>query len=187
MFIMKKNFLQDVIPPVQRRSIRDIPIPNGPKHSNHYVEDEKEHQDIHLNKIHKREQEIEDTEDIEDDEELEELEEIESPKQSVRENIKREYLEEKPEKKGFSKFVIFIVLIAFVAGLVFLNRTNAEVALVPKKAELNVSQNFDMFDKNKDSEKGIGIGYKKLEIQKSASISIDPSVKKMLVKKLLEK
>lgn len=120
---MKKNFLQDVVPASQKRSIRDIPLPS--------------HKGADIKKAAKpriQREEIEQEEVFYKEEPVrvveEEQEEYEPPRKS----------KTRRRKTGFGRKVTYGVFIGIIACLLFfVSRTNATITITPKKVNQEVN------------------------------------------------
>lgn len=165
---MKKNYLQDVIPPNQKRSIRDIPLPNSKeqKKTIHPVESPLEEE--------KKNNKIEDV--------RPKSEPIYTPPVSPtppsppEEDEHTEYLfSEKPKKKKKSKKLIYIIILLLIifAGW-FLNRSKAEVIVYAKSENTFAQNEFNISDKNL-SDSTNDLGYKILRIEKEVDTVVEPT------------
>lgn len=148
---MKKNFLQDVIPPSQKRSIRDIPLPNSERPASNSVPASKEAPQ----------------------KPTERGEDIKLPPKPPKDTFEDFSFDEKP--KGKKRIWIIAILIIIILGvLFFLNRSGAEIIVYPKTETVSMEESFDFYEKNSDEEI-VGVGYKKLSIEKEVATKVNAS------------
>jgi hypothetical protein len=155
--IMKRNFLQDVIPPNQKRSIRNIPISRRRSELS-------DHRDngINDNDVHPRMNDIKSSNSI--------------PPEPIKNS--NDYFEEYDQENswGFKKWVIGIILIlvAFPLLYVFVFRQKAEIVVEPKTETAYASANFEISKNN--VEKGDSyIDFKVSKIEKQSSSVVKAS------------
>lgn len=126
---MKKNFLQDVVPASQKRSIRDIPLPAHKEPRIKRVVKQRIHQ-----------------EEFDQQEEVEEVKTsyVEEPVR-VQEEDEDEYVPQrqpksKKKRSGFGKKITYGVLAGIaICLLFFVSKTNATITITPKKVNQEVS------------------------------------------------
>lgn len=167
---MKKNYLQDVIPPNQKRSIRDIPLPNSKEAKEKAKPTEEVSEkapepvikkpsmgDVKIKKVSS--QDPEQT----------------SYQEPPRETPPSDFdFSEKPQKRKNKKTVYAVLIVLIIFAGWFLNRSKAEV-IVYSKSESTFAQNeFNIADKNLDMNEGV-LGYKTLKIEKEVQTTVDPT------------
>ena len=126
---MKKNFLQDVVPASQKRSIRDIPLPAHKEPRIKRVVKQRIHQ-----------------EEFDQQEEVEEVKTsyVEEPVR-VQEEDEDEYVPQrqpksKKKRSGFGKKITYGVLAGIaICLLFFVSKTNATITITPKKVNQEIS------------------------------------------------
>ncbi len=126
---MKKNFLQDVVPASQKRSIRDIPLPAHKEPRIKRVVKQRIHQ-----------------EEFDQQEEVEEVKTsyVEEPVR-VQEEDEDEYVPQrqpksKKKRSGFGKKITYGILAGIaICLLFFVSKTNATITITPKKVNQEVS------------------------------------------------
>lgn len=145
--------MQDVIPPNQKRSIRDIPLPRSRRgNSDIKINNEEEFfQEKSFGKI--------DTKNIPPDTDYEE----------------NSYYDEEKPKKYFKKILFLFFSFFVIFSLLFFLRTKAEVTIMPKKETSNISGIFEIKEKNQNTDSNTLVYDKIFEIEKQSSITAESS------------
>lgn len=127
---MKKNFLQDVVPSNQKRSIRDIPLPNHKSKPSIKRDVSVKH------KVEELEEEVyEKIPPIEDKLPEEQQEVYEDEYASDEDTYDNKTIYTKKPKKNMPKKIITGVIIGIILFLVFIaSRTQATITIQPKKS-----------------------------------------------------
>lgn len=155
---MKKNFLQDVIPPTQKRSIRDIPLPNN-RNSYGYQEPKEDvkpkpaSDGVYTEKT------------------------VTPPKPPTPPiDYSQKYYEfEDDENKKFFSWKIWVLLFVVLTGIILLlNRSSAEIVLSPKQQDVYVANTYSIYDHSIQKTEG-QLGYKLIEVEKTVSEIVEPS------------
>jgi hypothetical protein len=155
---MKKNFLQDVTPPSQKRSIRDIPLPNS-----------KEISKPAPTAIPKTEPSVGDVTPPK----------APTPPQTPSEPPSNNYyeenysFEEKPSR-GFGKYLVILGVILIIAGIFYINRSKAEISVWPKQEDFFVQASYEIENQDNDSGSEV-LDYKLLPISKTSTTEVSPS------------
>jgi hypothetical protein len=157
---MEKKYLDDVVPPAQKRSIRDIPVPARKGRGQ--------------NPIHKSPN----TKSVESNTRLE------SPKKNGGGNLSEEMVEVNEEilkksgggnsgnkiKKYLTWGGVIIVLIAIF--LVLSSFDSAKVTIKPKQVETSVNKNMEIADLS-GTDTSYDLGYRTIELAKEASTVVE--------------
>lgn len=153
---MNKNFLQDVKPPSHKRSIRDIPLPNG-KPSN-LNETQESNDDQYKTVVPKAP--------VGGD-----IKPPIKPPKPPRKTLDDFDFNEKPKGKKKRKVILAGLVLIIFAIFIFLSRSKAEIIVYPKSENFFVQNSYETF--NKDLEDvSEGIGYKLLTIEKEAAVDV---------------
>jgi len=178
---MKRNFLQDVIPPAQRRSIRDIPIPNNKNARNSEIQKE----DIKINKTPSTDDiKQPSTVDLRQQKETDNAPTYSSdtptrPGDVEEKETETEYLfsekPKKPKSRSNKKWYWYLLILIILFILFFVFRTKAEIIIFPKQESSFIQETFEISDKNNSDEQTGSLGYKLLAIQKDSTITVEPS------------
>lgn len=140
---MDKNYLQDVVPPAQKRSIRDIPVPNRDK-KNPDIRHEPKQQEPNR----------------------------EEPDLEVEDNSFDNFDEEPPKKKKkkSKKFwiILSIIFVTIVTFLIFSSFDKATVSVIPKKETTSFEEEILIEDLSK-KESSDSLGYRIIELSQQES------------------
>jgi hypothetical protein len=152
---MKKNFMQDVIPPTQKRSIRDIPLPSS---KNHQPVAETSN-DIKITPKSKAQAPVP---------------KQTPPPQPPTEESFDNFDYDDDQGSGKKKWFIAGGIILLVILIIFFSRSSAEINVFPKQEKVFVQNSYEIYDENL-TEKEDALAYKLLKIQKDASVEVEPS------------
>ena len=156
---MKKNFLQDVIPPNQKRSIRDIPIPDGKK--------AKQEEEPESRRVPRASSEL-----MSDIKISRNTESRQAPPQPpTNEDFDDFEFEQRPKKKPIKLILVILVILA-IAGFFILNNPKAEVLVYPKTENIFLQEGYAISDETLNYVEGT-LGYSMLKIQKDVNINVE--------------
>jgi hypothetical protein len=154
---MKKNFLQDVVPPAQKRSIRDVPLPrsrreftqNPNQDSNPRFMDDRPIEDVYHNRPT-----------------------VVPPTHHDPVEGDGWGHDDIPPKRVLKKIVIGVVAFLLIGLIFVVSRSNAEVKIAVKKENVFVSNSYDIYsDSQLDKPEG-SLAYKKASVEKTASVAV---------------
>jgi len=160
---MKRNFLQDVIPPLQKRSIRDIPLP-GSNISRPIPEENTSSGDVEPVNIpvrHKPEVTIPQSAPP-------------APPAPPKREEYPDYSFDEPHGGGMKKWIMGGGILVVLIFAIFVSRTRAEVNILPKQEKTFIQDSYEIVDESLNNTEG-KIGYKILSVEKSASTVVKPS------------
>jgi uncharacterized integral membrane protein len=156
---MKKNFLQDVVPPTQKRSIRDIPLPQSKNKDTQAVEPPR--QEASVKKVSKTKPEVAPPS---------------TPPTPPTSNDNYSFDDysdfDKPRKKRKWLWISLIILLIVIFAVV--NRTKAEIIIFPKQETVQVNDSYSIVNKTLEDVDG-ALGYKILSLEKEVSIIVEAS------------
>lgn len=180
---MKKNFLQDVIPPTQKRSIRDIPLPNNKRHKkaedveiNNEKESLKEEGEFYTNFQKPVSSDVRPKNNFNQDVKIHQ-EKIErptpppTPPSDYDNHVDDFDFGHRPSKR---KWFYVVGVLVLLIGFLILNNPKAEVVLYPKIENVFIQKEYDIYDKTLKEEVS-GLGYKIMKIEKEATVNVEAS------------
>lgn len=189
---MDKNFLQDVVPPSGKRSIRNIPIPDHRKTKRPTINDElptkrvirKDAEEFSDIKVEKREKIVkpeitfpeqeEDEEDVYSREEEDEEELLEDRKN----HFDRIHHNKASHKKPWVKYLSGVVIIVLIF-LVLSATSKAEISIYPKFATANADVEIPLSESEEEGK----LQYKKEELSETMSKNVSATGEESVTEK----
>lgn len=174
---MEKNFLQDVVPPAGKKSIRNIPVPENRKRGRKPKKEEIseiEEEQIETSQMsveegqeerHIHPQDTESPEDYEtEEEEAEDMPPVKPPKHFDKSFTRK-------NKKSWPKYVTGLILVALVFVLLS-SISSAEIVITPKRATARVDASLPV---TTSADGNNALVYKTVELTESLSKNAKPT------------
>ena len=156
---MDKNYLQDVVPPAQKRSIRNIPIPSRDKRESAGSEINNQKEDIDIKIVNNQ--------------------------PPIQNNHSLDDREQKPPKKGRGKKILFsisILLILFLLFIVISSFDSAIVKVIPKTKTTTFNEKI-LIEELSNRSSNDSLGYRIIELSQQLSKTVEAIDEELVQKK----